>query len=100
VGGYDYPAPSPPLLATQGLADTINLPATTYEFFDPAPPPKYLLTTPGAPHLPPYTYEQPQLFERVTVTVLNRYLKGNREAVARLESTAHRPGIAALQTVP
>jgi hypothetical protein len=24
VAGYDYPAPSPPLLATQGLADTIN----------------------------------------------------------------------------
>jgi dienelactone hydrolase len=102
VGGYDYPAPSPPLLATQGLADTINLPATTYAFFDPAPPPKYLLTLPGAPHLPPYTYEQPQLsiVERVTVAFLDRYLKGNRRAVARMASVAHRPGVAALRAVP
>jgi dienelactone hydrolase len=102
VGGYDYPAPSPPLLATQGLADTINLPSTTYAFFDPAPPPKYLLTLPGTPHLPPYTYEQPQLsiVERVTVAFLDRYLKGNRGAVARMVSVADRSGIAALQAVP
>jgi fermentation-respiration switch protein FrsA (DUF1100 family) len=102
VGGYDYPAPSPPLLATQGLADTINLPSTTNEFFDPAPPPKYLLTLPGAPHLPPYTYEQPQLsvVGRVTVAFLDRYLKGNQGALARMASAADRPGIAALQTVP
>ena len=102
VGGYDYPAPSPPLLATQGLADTINLPSTTYAFFDPAPPPKYLLTMPGAPHLPPYTDEQPQLsiVERVTVAFLDRYLKGNRAALARMASAADRPGIAALQSVP
>jgi dienelactone hydrolase len=102
VGGYDYPAPSPPLLATQGLADTINLPSTTYAFFDPAPPPKYLLTMPGTPHLPPYTYEEPQLsiVESVTVAFLDRYLKGNRGAIARMVSAADRPGVAALQAVP
>lgn len=102
VGGYDYPAPSPPLLATQGLADTINLPATTYAFFNPAPAPKYLLTLPGASHLPPYTDEQPQLsiIERVTVAFLDRYLKGNRGALARMRSAADRPGIAALQADP
>jgi dienelactone hydrolase len=102
VGDYDYPAPSPPLLATQGLADTINLPSTTYAFFDPAPAPKYLLTLPGASHLPPYTDEEPQLsiVERVTVAFLDRYLKGYRRAVARMKSAADRPGIAALQSVP
>jgi dienelactone hydrolase len=102
AAGYDYPPPSPPLLATQGLADTINLPSTTNEFFDPAPPPKYLLTMPGAAHLPPYTYEQPQLsvIERVTVAFLDRYLKWHRGALARMMSAAHRPGIAALQSVP
>jgi dienelactone hydrolase len=102
LGGYDYPAPSPPLLATQGLADTINLPSTTYAFFDPAPPPKYLLTLPGAPHLPPYTGEQPQLsiVEQVTIAFLDRYLKGNRGALARMRAAADRPGIAALQAVP
>jgi predicted dienelactone hydrolase len=99
VAGYDYPAPSPPLLAIQGLADTINLPSTTYAFFDPAPAPKYLLTLPGAPHLPPYTGEQPQLsiVERVTIAFLDRYLKGDRGALARMKSVADRPGIAALQ---
>jgi dienelactone hydrolase len=102
VGGYDYPPPSPPLLATQGLADTINLPSTTYAFFDPARRPKYLLTLPGAPHLPPYTDEQPQLsiVERLTVAFLDRYLKGHRAAVARMASAADRPGIAALKAVP
>jgi dienelactone hydrolase len=101
VGGYDYPAPSPPLLATQGLADTINLPSTTDAFFKPAPPPKYLLTLPGAPHLAPYTREEPQLsiVERVTIAFLDRYLKGSRAAVARMVSAADRPGIAALQAV-
>lgn len=102
ITGYDYPAPSPPLLATQGLADTINLPSTTDAFFDPAPPPKYLLTMPGTAHLPPYTDEQPQLsiVERVTVAFLDRYLKGRRGAVARMMSAADRPGIAALEAVP
>lgn len=102
VVGYNFPAPSPPLLATQGLADTINLPSTTYQFFDPAPPPKFLLTMPGAPHLPPYTHEQPQLsiVEHVTVAFLDRYLKGNEGAIARLRAAADRPGIAALQADP
>lgn len=102
LGGYDYPAPSPPLLATQGLADTINLPSTTYAFFDAAPRPKYLLTLPGAPHLPPYTSEQPQLsiVERVTVAFLDRYLKGYRGGLARMRSAADRPGLAVLQGNP
>ncbi len=102
LGGYDYPAPSPPLLAAQGLADTINLPSTTYAFFDPAPRPKYLLTLPGAPHLPPYTGEQPQLsiVERVTVAFLDRYLKGNRGVLAHIGSVADRPGLATLQADP
>ena len=102
VGGYGYPAPSPPLLATQGLADTINLPSTTYAFFDPAPRPKYLLTMPGTPHLPPYTSEQPQLsiVEGVTIAFLDRYLKGNLGALERMRRIADRPGLAALQAYP
>ena len=76
VGGFDFPRPSPPLLATQGTADTINPPGLTYAFYDIAPPPKFLLTLIGAPHLPPYTDEQPQLgiVERVTIAFLDRYL--------------------------
>lgn len=78
VGGFTFPRPSPPLLATQGTADTINPPSFTSAFFDVAPPPKYLLMLLGAPHLPPYTDEQPQLgiVERVTIAFLDYYLKG------------------------
>ncbi len=99
VGEYDFPAPSPPLLATQGMADTINLPATTFAFWDAAPPPKYLLTLPGAPHLGPYTGEQPQLaaVERVTVAFLDRYLKDEPAELARITAAGGIPGVAVLR---
>ena len=99
VGGYDFPAGSPPLLATQGLADTINLPSTTFAFFDLARPPKYLLTLPGAPHLGPYTDEEPQLrvVQRVTIAFFDAYLKGLRGALERMRSAANVPGISALR---
>ena len=77
VGGYNFPAPSPPLLAVQGTADTSNAPASTYRYFDLAPQPKFLLSLLGAGHLPPYTTQQPQLaiVERETIAFLDRYLK-------------------------
>ena len=79
VGGFYFPRPSPPLLATQGTADTINQPQFTYDFFAAARRPKYLLQLLGAGHLPPYTDEQPQLsiVERVTIAFFDRYLKGD-----------------------
>lgn len=102
VGGYDFPAPSPPLLATQGLADTINPPRFTFAFFDIAPPPKYLLTLPGAPHLGPYTDEEPQLriVERVTIDFFDAYLKGEHGAFTRMRAAGNVPGLAALQSDP
>jgi predicted dienelactone hydrolase len=86
ASGFDFPIPSPPLLATQGTADTINQPRFTYRFFERAPRPKYLLKLLGAGHLPPYTYQQPQLsiVERVTIAFLNRYLKGAHHGIARM----------------
>jgi dienelactone hydrolase len=102
VGGYDFPAPSPALLATQGLADTINLPSTTFAFWDAAPPPKFLLTMPGTPHLPPYTYEQPQLgiVERVTIAFLDGYLEHRTGALERLVSLGSVPGTASMIAEP
>ncbi len=102
VGGLDFPAPSPPLLAVQGLADTINLPSTTYAFFDAARPPKYLLALPGASHLGPYTGEQPQLgvVERVTIAFLDAYLKHSPGALARMAAAGRAPGVAVLQADP
>jgi dienelactone hydrolase len=98
VGGFDFPAPSPPLLATQGTADTINPPSFTSAFFDIAPPPKYLLTMFGAPHLGPYTDQQPQLrvVERVTIAFFDHYLKGLRGALGRITRVGDLPGISHL----
>lgn len=102
VGGYDFPASSPPLLAVQGLADTINLPSTTYAFFNAAPRPKYLLTLPGASHLGPYTGAEPQLaiVEGVTIAFFDRYLKGAQAAVGTMRRAGNRAGVAALQSDP
>jgi fermentation-respiration switch protein FrsA (DUF1100 family) len=102
VGGFDFPAPSPPLLATQGTSDAINPPGFTYAFFNIAPAPKFLLTLPGAPHLPPYTDQQPQLtiVERVTIAFLDRYLKHGRRGLQRMAAAGNVPGVAALQADP
>lgn len=86
VGGYDFPPPSPPLLAVQGTADTSNAPASTYRYFNLAPQPKFLLSLIGAGHLPPYTTEQPQLsiVERETIAFVDRYLKAMPGARSRM----------------
>jgi dienelactone hydrolase len=98
VNGYDFPPPSPPLLATQGTADTSNAPASTYQYFRIAPKPKFLLTLLGAPHLGPYTNEQPQLgiVERETIAFLGRYLERQPGARARMWSVGDVPGVATL----
>ncbi len=97
-----FSSPSPPLLATQGTADTINLPSATSMFFDAAPPPKYLVRLLGAPHLPPYTDMQPQLgiVERTSLAFLDYYLKGRPGALKRMAAAATVPGTAALAADP
>ncbi len=102
VGGFTFPSSSPPLLASQGTADTINEPRYTYAFFDIAPRPKYLLSLLGAPHLPPYTDEQPQLgvVERVTIAFFDKYLKAEPGALARMRAAGNVAGVAALQADP
>jgi dienelactone hydrolase len=94
--GLRFPPDSPPLLATQGTADTVNPPNLTDAFFRIASRPKFLLTLLAAAHFPPYSYEQPQLgiVERATIAFLDHYLKkapleallvaGNVPAIARL----------------
>jgi predicted dienelactone hydrolase len=102
IGGFDFHAPSPPLLATQGTADPINRPSDTRAFFDIAPRPKYLLNLLGASHLGPYTDEQPELriVERVTTQFLNAYLKRQRGALRRMRTEGNVPGSALLTAMP
>lgn len=94
--------PGPPLLAVQGTDDTINNPINTYSFFGVAHRPKYLLRLFGAPHLPPYTVQQPQLsiVERVTVAFLDRYLKGERGATRLMAAAGNRRAVAGLEAEP
>jgi dienelactone hydrolase len=102
TGGFTFPAGSPPLLATQGTADTVNPPSATSAFFDVAPRPKYLLRLFGAEHLPPYSDQQPQLgiVERVTIAFFDGYLKHRAGALARLVSLGSVPGTASLLAEP
>jgi len=100
VTGFTLPQGAPPLLATQGSADTINPPAATAAFFESASSPKFLLTLIGAEHLPPYSYEQPQLgiVERASLAFLARYL--DHGSLPALEAAGTVPGIARLTSDP
>ena len=104
VGGFDFVRAgrpqSPPLLATQGTADTINPPNFTRMFFEAAPAPKYLLQLLGAGHIGPYTDEQPQLgiVERVTIAFLDGYLKGEPDGVRRMIAAGNVSGVASLES--
>jgi fermentation-respiration switch protein FrsA (DUF1100 family) len=89
----------PALMVVQGTADPVNPPASSYRFFAAAGPPKFLLRLVGAGHETPYTFQQPQLgiVERVTIPFFDRYLRGDRAALARLKKAA-RPRRLALLT--
>lgn len=91
LSGFGIAPGGPPLLATQGTADPINLPSATAAFYAIAPRPKYLLTLLGASHLPPYSSQQPQLgiVERVTTAFLDLYLKDRAGAGQRLRRSGN-----------
>jgi dienelactone hydrolase len=102
VGGYSFTHESPPLLAAQGTADTFNEPKYTNAYFKLARRPKFLLRLLGAGHLPPYSYQQPQLaiVERVTIAFLDRYLKHEPGGLRRLVSLGGVTGTSALLPEP
>lgn len=98
VFGYSFPAPSPPLLAVQGTADTSNRPAATRTYFRIAPPPKFLLSLLGAGHGPPYISQQPQLsiVEETTIAFLDTYLKALPDGPSGMWSAGNLAGVASL----
>jgi alpha-beta hydrolase superfamily lysophospholipase len=102
AAGVSFPPGSSALLATQGTADTVNLPSDTATYFAAAGRPKFLLTLAGAQHLPPYTTEAPQLdiVERVTIAFLDRYVKQQGVALRRLERAGAVPGLATIDAHP
>jgi predicted dienelactone hydrolase len=98
LGGYDFRGP--PVLAVQGTADTSNAPSSSYRYFGLASPPKFLLRLWGAPHLGPYTDEQPYLrvVKRVTTAFLDDYLRKRPGARRRMWAAGNVSGIATLST--
>jgi dienelactone hydrolase len=98
LGGNYFQPGSPPMLATLGTADHINKPRYTYAFFAAAGRPKFLLKLLGAGHLPPYTYQQPQLsiVERVTIGFLNRYLEDQTDGIREMLLGGDVAGVASL----
>jgi fermentation-respiration switch protein FrsA (DUF1100 family) len=102
IGGFQIAPGGPPLLATQGTADTINPPSATSAFYDSAQAPKYLLELLGATHLLPYSSQEPQLavVERVTIAFLDHYLKRIPRSLHRLLRAGSVPGIATLNASP
>jgi fermentation-respiration switch protein FrsA (DUF1100 family) len=102
VAAFAFAPGGPPLLATQGTADQINLPSSTAAFYERARPPKYLLQLLGAGHLPPYTNGQPQLgvVERVSIAFLDKYLKDEAKAGRRMARAGNVAGVATLSADP
>jgi predicted dienelactone hydrolase len=99
LGGYGFGEGGPPLLAVQGTADTSNAPSSTYSYYGLASAPKFLLKLWGAPHLGPYTDEQPYLgiVERVSVAFLSGYLEHRRGARLRMWGLGNVRNIATLR---
>ena len=102
IGGFQIAPGGPPLLAVQGTADTINPPSATNAFYDSAPAPKYRLELLGASHLPPYSWQEPQLgiVEGTTIAFLDRFLEHSTGAQQRLQSAGNVPGTAMLNADP
>ncbi len=97
---FAFPAQAPPLLATQGTADRINNPWETFEYFEAAHPPKFLLELIGAEHMAPYTTEEPQLriVEDVSIDFLNHYLKQRSGSLAAMGAAGNVRGISTLRS--
>ncbi len=99
-GTMRFPAGTPPLLAAQGTADTINRPDLTRSYFRLARRPRFLLWLIGAPHLAPYVSSDrwASAVRRTTTAFLERYLRDG--PLAPLLAAGDEPGVARLTANP
>ncbi len=97
--GRYFPAGTPPILFTQGNADTINPPSASVLMYgaDQAGT-RYYLNLFGASHLIPYEGTNPveRLTARVTLAFFNRYVLGQAGALATLMQDGNAVGLATL----
>lgn len=99
-GSY-FTGAAPPMLFVQGSADTINPPWTSVQLYraDHASA-RYYLDLFGADHMVPYTTDNPveRLVARVTLAFFDRYLLGDKTALATMARAVNGSGIAALDS--
>ena len=97
--GQYFPAGTPPMLFTQGNADTVNPPSASVLMYrtDQAGA-RYYLNLFGASHLVPYEGTNPaeRLTARVTLAFFNRYVLGQAGALAPMMQDGNAPGLATL----
>lgn len=91
--------PNPPILVTQGDADTINPPAYGYDTWQRAASPKYLEVLHGAGHLPPLQAGSKWLpaVEDVTIAFLDAYVAKDASP-SSIASAGSDPPLASIQT--
>jgi predicted dienelactone hydrolase len=97
-GGSYFSSGSPPLLVSQGSADTINLPACSIQIFDAAGSPKYYLDLLGAHHEAPYVEPGPdqEIVARVTTEFFDGELADQTSALAALAADGNIAGRSSL----
>jgi dienelactone hydrolase len=97
--GRYFPGGAPPMLFTQGSADTINPPWTSLQLYraDRADA-RYYLDLFGAGHLIPYEGTNPveRLLARVTLAFFDRYVLGQADALETMTRDGNVTGTAAL----
>jgi predicted dienelactone hydrolase len=97
--GRYFPGGAPPMLFTQGTADTINPPWMSLQLYraDGAGA-RYYLDLFGASHLIPYVGTNPveRLMARVTLAFFDRYVLGQADALKTMTRDGNVTGTAAL----
>jgi predicted dienelactone hydrolase len=97
--GRYFPGGEPPMLFTQGSADTINPPWMSLQLYRAdADGARYYLDLFGASHLTPYkgTNRVERLLARVTLAFFDRYVLGQAEALQTMTRDGNVTGTAAL----
>jgi fermentation-respiration switch protein FrsA (DUF1100 family) len=97
--GRYFPGGAPPMLFTQGTADTINPPWMSLQLYRAdANGPRYYLDLLGASHLIPYQGTNPveRLIARVTLAFFDRYVLGQADALQTMTRDGNITGTAVL----
>jgi dienelactone hydrolase len=97
--GQYFAKSTPPILFTQGNADTVNLPSDSIQLYSgDGTGVRYYLNLLGASHLSPYEVRTPaeQVVARVTLAFFNGYVLGQAAGPAAMSQAGNVGGTAAL----